>query len=809
MCAGFLGVLPSNAEPLSATVRLPPLVGLDYFKLGTTRSPDGHVLSVDSQCLRLDGKPWLPVMGEFHYARYPENEWRDELLKMKAGGINIVSTYVFWIHHEEIEGQFDWSGRRSLRRFIETCRDVGLNALVRCGPWCHGEVRNGGLPDWVVERKDWRTRSTDPKFLAKVKILYGEISEQLHGLLWKDGGPVIGIQLDNEYHGQAAYLVALKQIAREVGLDVPFYTKTGWPATTTPVPLGELLPMYGTYADGFWDRNLKVMDGNKWMRFIFSRQRTDADIANDLFGKREARDDADTARYPYLTCEIGGGMETSYHRRIKVRPNDIESVALCQLGSGSVLPGYYMYHGGVNPEGKRTTLNESQATGYPNDLPVKSYDFQAPLGEYGQIHPQYHGLRRMHLFLHDYGSALAEWPTTLPDVRPTNRNDLGTLRWAVRSDGLSGLVFVNNFQRLTHLPPKRGVQFKLNLPDGEFVFPSQPVTVPSGAYFFWPFNFDLGGAVLVYATAQPICNVEQGDVRTVFFAHTTGAPAEFVFNARAVSAKAFSGTVKKQRGRIHIRNVTPGHGTAIHLKGKSGRQVDIVLLNEADSLALWKGEWQGRDRVVLSRAGLEFDGKSLRLSGDREGDLALSVFPAPGEIEVEGRKLVSTADGIFRRYKWLAPRIPSQSVIVEKVRAAGPPRTIPMSKGRTAVAVGPTESDFTNAAVWRIKLPAGINLAHDPLLRIQYAGDVARVTLDGKLLTDNFYNGNVFELGLRRHAPEIFKGDLRLLVLPLRKDAPIYMPKEAWPDFGNSDSAVRLHSVKLVNHYEADFVASD
>ena len=106
--------------------------------------------------------------------------------------------------------------------------------------------------------------------------------------------------------------------------------------------------------------------------------------------------------------------------------------------------GYYMYHGGQNPEGKLTPLNESQATGYPNDLPVKNYDFNAPLGEYGQINLQYHWLRRLHLFLHDFGGALAPMPVFLPDRQPTNKADLATLRWAVRSDGRRGFVFVNN-----------------------------------------------------------------------------------------------------------------------------------------------------------------------------------------------------------------------------------------------------------------------------------------------------------------------------------------------------------------------------
>jgi hypothetical protein len=104
--------------------------------------------------------------------------------------------------------------------------------------------------------------------------------------------------------------------------------------------------------------------------------------------------------------------------------------------------------------------------------------------------------------------------------------------------------------------------------------------------------------------------------------------------------------------------------------------------------------------------------------------------------------------------------------------------------------------------VWRIQLPANLDPGVDPLLRIHYVGDVARVTLSGKLVTDDFFNGNVFEVGLRRDAPEILKGDLRLAVLPLRKDAPIYMAKEARPDFSKAASVVALQSIEIVPRYQ-------
>jgi beta-galactosidase len=778
------GPLSLKAATLTATVPAPPSAQTGYFKFGTTRSPNGHELSVNSRSVLLNGQPWFPAMGEFHYSRCPQNEWRDELLKIKAGGVDIVATYVFWIHHEEIEGQFDWSGQRDLRKFVQLCGELGLKVVVRCGPWCHGEVRNGGLPDWVQahDKKDWKLRSTDTNFLVAVSTLYGQIGTQLNGLLWKDGGPVIGIQVDNEFGGSPDYLMALKKIAIASGLDVPLYTKTGWPATRAPLPPGELLPLFGTYADGFWDRDLKMMSGDKWMRFVFSRLRTDSAIANDLLGNRKAADEADTEKYPYLTCEIGGGMETSYHRRILVEPRDIESVVLVQLGSGSSLLGYYMYHGGQNPEGKLTTLNESQATGYPNDLPVKDYDFQAPLGEYGQINPHYHWLRRLHLFLHDFGSPLAQMPVSLPDVRPTSKTNLATLRWAVRSDGHRGFVFVNNYQRLQPMPPKPEVQFKLNLPDGEFVFPARPVTIPADSFFLWPFNLDLGGAKLVYATAQPVCRVDD----TFFFAETPGVKAEFVFDPKTLASAP-----------ADFRRVKPGRGAAIRLQAKSGAPIQIVLLSAADSLALWKGEFAGRERVVLSSAGIVFDGDTLKVFSETAKNLRAEIFPA---LQASGRK-----DGIFSLLDLPKPKVVAMKVGIKPAESAGPPREIPLSAGKSRLALAPAESEFTNAAVWKISLPADLDLNLDPILRIPYAGDIARVTLNGKLIDDNFYNGQPFDLGLKRFAPEILTGDLRLEILPLRRDAPIYLAPEAKPDFGKAASIVEVHEPEIISRYHAEF----
>lgn len=787
------------AAPLHMTLPPSPPATVTPFKLGTAAAPNGVILEADSRSLSLNGQRWIPVMGEFHFSRYPEDEWREELLKMKAGGIDIVATYVFWIHHEEIKGTWNWSGRRNLRHFIEAANEVGLKVIVRCGPWCHGEVRNGGLPDWVVAQGD--VRSDNPAYLEAAQELYRQIAGQLHGLLWKDGGPVIGIQLENEYSGPAEHLLTLKKMARAVGLDVPLYSRTGWPQLQTEMPFGEILPLYGVYSEGFWDRELTSMPGKYWSGFHFSTQRDDANIASDALGNREAQDPPDVARYPYLTCEIGGGMMSSYHRRIRIDPLDVEATTLIKLGSGSNSLGYYMYHGGVNPEGQLSTLMEEQATPITNwnDMPVKNYDFQAPLGMYGQIRPQYHWLRRLHLFLHDFGPQLAEMTPSLPDLRPRGRDDVTTLRWAARSQGLSGYVFINNYERLRELPAKPGVQFALEQGKELLSFPAVPVDIPAGTVTFWPFNLELSKrARLVWATAQPICTIDNQAVRTYFFAETPGVASEFALET-AAKIDSFSNRRETVGKRVLIYPAKPGRAPAIRI----GDDVEIVLLSAADSLALWKTTWGNRDYAFITPAGLVIDGRTLRLTtSDPASTLAVSIYPsAPIEAHSE-------PDGIFTRFTPdQSPAVALDATAVVE-QAAGLPRKISLAKTAQPVAVQPSEKDFNDAAVWSIPLPKNADLSSDIILRLTYTGDVARVRIGDKLITDDFYNGAPLEIGLHRHRNELKNAGLQFAILPLQNGAPIFLPKEAKPSVPSAEPIAIVRQAELVTVRHAELTLS-
>lgn len=398
------------------------------FNFGSASNPQGRTILIDKDGFIIDGHHTIPVMGEIHYTRVPREDWQREIRKMKAGGITVLSTYVFWIHHEAEEGHWDWSGRRDLHTFLDICRREQMPVVLRIGPFCHGEVLQGGFPNWLVQRaltdpSQYKLRSLAPGFMQATERLYSNIYAQCNDMFWRDGGPVIGLQIENECRGPWAYYKQLLGMARRIGFDLPFYTRTGWPKLNGAEEFGQLLPLYGDYADGFWDRVLTDMPGDYSQAFIMKRDsRLSSVIATEALGTdQDTRMERQDLQYPYLTCELGGGMMPSYHRRINISGREIHPLAICKLGSGSNLPGYYMYHGGSNPTTYSSLgtpnaplyLAENQAspvTNY-NDMPLINYDFQAPLGEMGQPHlTAWHESRWLHQFLADWGEELATLP---------------------------------------------------------------------------------------------------------------------------------------------------------------------------------------------------------------------------------------------------------------------------------------------------------------------------------------------------------------------------------------------------------------
>jgi len=747
LCLSMLCHPFAQAEVLSVSMPQLPAqaVALDAGQ-GANRSPSGTRLEVDSLSFLRDGHRFMPVSGEFHFSRYPRAEWRSQLLKMKAGGIDIVSTYVFWIHHEEEQGRFDWSGDKDLHAFLSLCKEAGLLAIVRLGPWDHGEVRNGGFPDWV-QHAPVRIRSTDPAFMALVRPFYEQMARQMNGLYWKDGGPIVGVQVDNECNG-LPYLLGLKALAREFGVDVPFYTMTGW--DNVAIPDTGLLPLFGSYSVAFW-----YPQGRTSYRksFVFTAVRDDKNLGPALEDTNPART-ALISRFPYLCCEIGGGMMSSHAKRVKVDPEEIASMALTRLACGNNMPGYYMYQGGINPSGKLSTLNETK----PNFMPVMDYDFQAPLSASGMARPQFHSLRMQHLFVHDFGETLAAMRPVLPEKQPASLDDLSIPRWGLRADGRSGFVFFGNYQPESVMPVHKGIQFQVSLPEAEIRFPSVPIDLPSGAYGFFPVNMDCHGVTLQHATAQPLCHTETREGHYYFFAEIPGIPVEFALAPSPVKLLIRSSVDPELAadGGALLKNLKPSTRPIATLHGLDGAPVYLVLLGQTQARQLQRVSFRNRELLIMTEGTAYADGETLRIETERPG-LTLDVFPASTKLSMTGGRLKQDDPGqLFTRYTLPlpAPELPPAITLIPVKSADADADTLD----------GTLDESWNRADSWTLQIPR-LPESRRFLCRIDYAGDAARLMDGERLLLDNYSNGDPMEFPLWRLQTGA-NTTLRLLRLP-------------------------------------------
>ncbi len=623
--------------------------------------------SYTNKYLLKDGKPWFPVMGEIHYSRYSDELWEESLRKMKAGGVTIVSAYVIWLHHEEEKGVFDFTGCRNLKKFVELCKKVDIKLCLRLGPWVHGECRNGGFPDWVVElqKEGVKLRSDDEVYLSYVKRYWAEVAKQVEGMMDKDGGPVIAIQLENEYGhvgGQTgepgnAHIRTLEAMAKELGMEVPMYTATGWGGAV----IGDALPVMGGYCDAPWEQSVEELSANT--NFIISHTRNDALIACDHHV--EGAITFDESKYPYLTAELGGGIQVTGHRRPVAIGKDIGGMSTTKLASGVALLGYYMYHGGSNPKGKFTTLQECRDSSYINynDLPEINYDFNAPIRQYGTISDNYRELKLLAAFLKDFGDDMTVLPAEI-DPENVKPEDMSTLRKSCRHDDTHGYVFFNNYVRRRTMDAHEGVVFKGMTAEGEVIFPA--VDIASGTFGFFPYNMKLGDAVLETALATPYCELNGGETYVFYgdyepqYSWKDGKAADVLHLTREQALNAFKVTLDKdyviindnyvwaEDGRLVVTGAatttiyTYPELTAVPAgfvkKGEEGRLTVYERVIKSTPATVSYTKVAEEDDSITYEIKVNYSEKSHRLSG-RDTFLWLDYVGYGMEVYVDGEKI--------------------------------------------------------------------------------------------------------------------------------------------------------------------------
>ena len=711
---------------------------------------------LNSRWIEVDGRPSLPVTGELHFSRIPRSRWEETLRLMVASGLTSVSTYLFWIHHEPVRGEISFEGDLDIAAFLETAGRVGLDVILRIGPWCHGEVRNGGHPDWVVEAAPG-ARTDDPLYLELARGWY----EQLAGQVARFCGPesrVIGIQIENELYDQPEHIATLKALAREAGLSAPLWTATGWGGAV--LPAHEVFPLYGGYADGFWVDQGSPWDDSFRDHFRFTHSWDDPGVGGDFRekGVEIVVRDVDP-EFPPATCELGGGMATAYHRRPLVRGRDIAAVANIKIGNGSAWQGFYMYAGGTNPA---DDLQESHATGYPNDLPRFDYDFQAAFGATGHPAASLGLLRDHNAFLAAFGARLVQMYSSLPDGAPVDVRDLTTLRWAVRSDGDSGFLFINTHQPHEPLSGATDVQFRIGLGGEDVVVPDRPIDIPSGLIARWPLRLELAGARIEWATAS-VAGVVDGPVPTIVLRAHDGIPARIRF---APGSRIL--TSGEEIVADEPFDLDPGDSLLVD------DSLRVLVVDEWQAERLWYlgGDLiDSPDAVWREPAGLvlraEHAPTATRWTGERFVPLAAETASAPGTRRVD---LIT-------------------------LRAAGePPIRYGEFMGRSSA---PTDVQIDEvAAVWKVTLPdVGATIEGDLVeLVIDWEGDVAQLRLDGIPIRDRFWDGLTWRVDVTDIDPA---AELTLHIVPITPESIIDLDEAAR---ARVESAGRLCAVRQLNH---------
>lgn len=309
----------------------------------------------------LNGNPFVVKAAEIHYPRIPKPYWEHRIKMCKALGMNTVCIYIFWNIHEQREGQFDFTGNNDVAEFCRLAQKNGMYVIVRPGPYVCAEWEMGGLPWWLLKKKDIRLREQDPYFMERVKIFEQKVGEQLAPLTIQNGGPIIMVQVENEYgsYGEdKPYVSEIRDCLRGIyGKDLALF-QCDWSSNFEKNGLDDLT----------WTMNFG----------------TGANI-NDQFRRLgELRPNA-----PKMCSEFWSGWFDKWGARHETRPAKDMVDGMDEMLSKGISFSLYMTHGG-------TSFGHWAGANSPGFAPdVTSYDYDAPINEYGQTTPKYFELQKM------------------------------------------------------------------------------------------------------------------------------------------------------------------------------------------------------------------------------------------------------------------------------------------------------------------------------------------------------------------------------------------------------------------------------
>ena len=340
------------------------LVILTVMVCGNLYSQAGaHSFALSKSDFLLDGKPFQIISGEMHPARIPVQYWRQRIQMAKAMGCNTIAAYIFWNYHESSPGVFDFkTENHDIAQFIRIVQEEGLWLILRPGPYVCAEWEFGGLPSYLLKIPDIKVRCMDPRYIEAVDRYIKALSEQVKNLQVNKGGPILMVQVENEYGSYGndqQYMKWIQKTWKNGGIEVPFYTADG--ATPFMLEAGSL---------------------------------PDAAIGLDPGASVSEFEQATRANpnVPSFCSELYPGWLTHWGEKWQ-RPDTaglFKDVKWLMDNKKSF--NLYVIHGGTN-FGYWAGANAFNPTQYQPD--VTSYDYDAPINEAGQATPKYHALRNL------------------------------------------------------------------------------------------------------------------------------------------------------------------------------------------------------------------------------------------------------------------------------------------------------------------------------------------------------------------------------------------------------------------------------
>lgn len=335
----------------------------------------GGTFTTGDKTFLLNGKPFVVKAAELHYPRIPRAYWEHRIKMCKALGMNTVCLYVFWNIHEQEEGKFDFTGNNDVAAFCRLAQKNGMYVIVRPGPYVCAEWEMGGLPWWLLKKKDIRLREQDPYFMQRVEIFEKEVGKHLAPLTIQNGGPIIMVQVENEYGSYGKdkpYVSAIRDIVRKSGFDKVSLFQCDWSSNFLNNGLDDLT----------WTMNFG----------------TGANIDQQFKRLGEVRPNA-----PKMCSEFWSGWFDKWGARHETRPAKDMVEGMDEMLSKGISFSLYMTHGG-------TSFGHWAGANSPGFQPdVTSYDYDAPINEYGHTTPKYFELREM-MAKHNDGKKLPAVP---------------------------------------------------------------------------------------------------------------------------------------------------------------------------------------------------------------------------------------------------------------------------------------------------------------------------------------------------------------------------------------------------------------